>query len=99
MKGNNMISKIEAKRNGLKTYNDCSPCYKNHPPCRYTKTGKCVHCHREKASINRQTPPSIRGQVHGLVYIRQRIHKDDVETVKAFCAALRFDRGIPSDLT
>lgn len=92
-----MISKEYAMCNRLLTYDDCRPCYRNHPPQRYTKTGKCVYCHREKAKLNKMSPKQLKAHRLGLVELEVLIHHDDVETFKAFCKALRIDRNIPNE--
>lgn len=92
-----MISKDYAMCNGLITYDDCRPCYRNHPPQRYTKTGKCVYCHREKSKINKMSPPQLKARDFGLKKIKVWLHPDDVETVKSMLKALRIDRDIPSE--
>ncbi len=95
-----MITRDYAMVNRLKTYSDCKPCLRGHPACRYTKTGKCVHCHRENAKRDKMSIPtknSIR-RTYGLVPLKEYVHLDDVETVEAFCAALRMDRDIPNNI-
>lgn len=87
-----MISKDYAMCNKLITYDDCRPCYRNHPPQRYTKTGKCVYCHREKAKINRRSLNQHKAHELGLVQMEVLVHPDDVETVKSLIKALRIDR-------
>jgi hypothetical protein len=97
MKGNNMITREEAMVKRIKMYTDCAPCFREHPPCRYTKTGKCVYCHRERAAKDKlsiKTKNSIRRK-YGLVQVVEFVPLQDVEAFRAYCMSLRFDRGIP----
>lgn len=99
-RGNNMISRKVAMVNSLKTYDDCEPCFRGHPPCRYTKTGKCVYCHRLKSKKNRMSLSTKNAVCHkyGLTPIKVFVHFDDIETLESFCAALRLDRNIPVEI-
>jgi hypothetical protein len=42
-----LVSKAEAKKRGLPTYND-TPCRKCGHSERYTNSGKCINCHAER---------------------------------------------------
>ena len=95
-----MVTRNEALQKMLKTYSDCNPCFKGHPPCRYTKTGKCVHCHRDASKRDKmglKTKNKLRS-MHGLVKKSVHIHLDDLEYVEAMLESLLIDRGIPVEI-
>ena len=95
-----MVTRNDALVNSLTVYDECKPCFKGHPPIRYSLTGKCVHCHRE-ASKRDKVKVKCKGtmrRLYGLVPFKAFVHLDDIENVEAFCTALRLDRDIPIEL-
>jgi hypothetical protein len=100
MRGIKMITRDYAMVNRLKIYYDCSSCKKGHPPGRYTKTGRCVYCHRENAKSDnpdRITKKKLK-TAYGVLKVYMYVHSEDLPLLEAFAASLRLDRGIILDL-
>lgn len=56
----NIISRSDALKQGLKTYTAKKPCKRNHPPIRYSSNGVCVAC---KLEFSRQEDQRIKNQL------------------------------------
>ena len=80
LKVDGFISRKQAKSEGKTRYFTGKPCKHGHIAERYTSVGTCVQCNRDARST--------------YVNIYVLVHRDDVEMVKDFTAALKTGREI-----
>ena len=80
---------------GQKYYNTGRNCKYGHADLRYTATGVCVQCNREKSTrVYRDVKKNLVSIGRGLKVSSFTHHPDDQEEIQAFITALLFDRGI-----
>lgn len=80
---------------GMKYYMSGKSCKYNHQDLRYTKSGVCVECHKNRSKLRAE---AIRKDFiqcgYGLKAVTVHVHPDDVEQLEGFAKALKLDRGI-----
>ena len=84
-----IITRHEARQNGIKTYYTGQPCKNGHDSYRYVQSGTCAACIRQSNGLGSDPTSGIRKEAKAaMVQIRVRCHDVDREHVAAAVWAL-----------
>jgi hypothetical protein len=91
------MSRMEAARAGLSTYQGVGPCKYGHPPIRLTSTGQCAGCEEERRealkAVRKLTHPVSKREagilrMQGLKSVSYTVDIRDVDTLNAIVLSL-----------
>lgn len=88
------MTRNEAILAGLKTYHTGRPCHKGHDALRYTSTGNCVECNKEKSgAYRRNLALAIAAGRDGRAVIKCKVVPEFVDALREYVTTLNLAAG------